>query len=588
MSGNTMAARPTAYRTYDEYFAALRNLAGEYGHLPQSSFYRAWATAAATTNPYIQNSRIKRVSTLPENFSKQTLVDALKAPLENEKSLRSVSAGLEWTAYPYRKIRATYQAINTCRYYHYPAYLTAEDAKEPTVKREGILLDKLNRRLRPDVWARQIIGEAWKEGKVFYAPRLGIDKAHNAVNHAFLQKLPSDWVKIVGFNSESKYTVMFDMMYFLSVPGSNWRQFGDLFEPYLDDFAAAFTPADYGQTGRAVYASYNTARCADGRRFSVNLDAVRENAAGHPVAYNDRGRWYYWVTLPAERAWTFEIDDTEKAVAPMGSGLFLSFSQISDVEDVALAVMQNPLVSIAFGEIETFSDRAATNSADPVKVSPAGREYYLNEWWQMLEAANAAGIAFFPAPMRNLHLETLPEATGSSEMTTKQYGYAVLKSGMSGLIPINSDPRAGAVEISAKLEEQACKPVYTQFSRMMESVYRGLGLKWEWRFEMFGGFVSDAKELETARQGMTLGILSETLKYLALRGFSVWEDMGVSNLIAESGLLNLRLPLVSSYHATQDKSGLPPAPIDKGGRPTKDIDQAMDEGGEAQEADLDQ
>ena len=132
-----------------------------------------------------------------------------------------------------------------------------------------------------------------------------------------------------------------------------------------------------------------------------------------------------------------------------------------------------------------------------------------------------------------------------------------------------------------------CKPVYTKFSRMMESIYRSLGLKWEWRFEMFGGFVSDAKEIETARQGMTLGILSETLKYLALRGLSIWEDMGVSALIAESGVLDLRLPLISSFNASSKDGKLPPNPFDKGGRPTKDVDDALDEGGEAQEADLD-
>lgn len=588
MELQTLAARPAAFESYGEYFSALRNLASQYGSLPQSGFYKAWAQAAALTNPYIQNNRVKRVSTLPGNYDKKSIVQMLKAPQSSEIELRSVAAGLEWTAYPFRKIRSTYQAINTCKYYHYPAYLTRDEAKDSSVRREGVLLDKLNRRLRPDVWARQIIGEAWKEGKVFYTPRYSVDKSHNAANYAFLQKLPSDWCKIVGINSESKYTVAFDMMYFLSVPGADWRQFGDLFEPYLSAFAETVTPAEYGQIGKIVYGSH-TVKSADGRRFCVDLEKVRENALGTPDVYNIGGRWFYWVTLPAQRVWTFEIDDTERTVAPMATGLFLSFSQISDVEDVALAVMQNPLVSIAFGEIPYYTEKNGTNAADPVKLSPTGREWYLTEWAQMLAACNAGGIAFFPAPMSNLHLETLPEATGSSEMTTKQYGYAVLKSGLSGLLPINSDPRAGAVEISAKIEEQMCKPVYTAFSRMMECIYREIGLKYDWRFEMFGGFISDSADLETARKGMTLGILSETLKYLALRGLSLWEDMGVSALIAESGIMNLRLPLVSSYHAGAKDVPYPPgADVDnQGGRPTKDVDEALAEGSEAQEADLD-
>ena len=57
-----------------------------------------------------------------------------------------------------------------------------------------------------------------------------VDKSHNEVCHAFMQQLPSDWVKIVGFNNKSKYTVAFNLFYFLQ-PGTNplqtkecWRE----------------------------------------------------------------------------------------------------------------------------------------------------------------------------------------------------------------------------------------------------------------------------------------------------------------------------------------------------------------------------
>ena len=133
----TLATRPGAYETYGEYFSALRSLASEYGNLPQGAFQRAWAQAALMTNPYIQNERVKRVSTMPGNYKKKELVEMLKSPLDNEKPLREIAAGLEWTAYPFLKIRSTYQAINTCHFYHFPAYLEREDAKNPAVKREG-------------------------------------------------------------------------------------------------------------------------------------------------------------------------------------------------------------------------------------------------------------------------------------------------------------------------------------------------------------------------------------------------------------------------------------------------------------------
>ena len=108
MELQTLAARPAAFESYGEYFSALRSLASQYGNLPQSGFYKAWAQAAALTNPYIQNNRVKRVSTLPGNYDKKSIVQMLKSPQNNEEELRSVDAGLEWTAYPFRKIRSTY------------------------------------------------------------------------------------------------------------------------------------------------------------------------------------------------------------------------------------------------------------------------------------------------------------------------------------------------------------------------------------------------------------------------------------------------------------------------------------------------
>ena len=587
--------KPTAsaaYSSFGEYFGAMRELMARYDGLPADNLYAAWSRASASVaaNPWMQNNRVKKISTYPRDMTKETIAEAARSPNENEKTLRAAAHALEWTAFPFRKIRTTYQAVNTDRYYHYPAYLTPETAKDKTVMREGVLLDKLNRMLRPDALAHQIRGQCVQEGKVFYQPRYSVDKAHNAVKYAYAQQIPSDYVKIVGFNSESKYTVMFDLTYLLTVPGADWRQFGDLLTPYLDDFAQVFVPAE--GSDRLAFSALDFVRQPSGRRLFVDLarfEALRDNAEGAPKLWNRNGRWAYWVTLPPEKIWPFEIDDTTRTVAPMTSGLFISFAQIADVESIALSVMQNPLVSICLGELETFNERQADNG-EVIKLSPTARDYFLMQWFNMLASANATGISFFGAPMRNLHMETLPSVTGSSDMTTKEYGYAILKSGMSGLIPINSDPRAGSVEIAAKLEERMCRPIYDQMERMMESIYRQIGTKHEWRFRMFGGFVSDAQDLENCRKGMQSGILSETMKYLALRGISFWDDLGISNFVAASGILNLRIPLVTSYSANQEKSGLPPRPQDPdntGGRPEKGIEDALAEGGEQQESDLD-
>lgn len=577
-----------AYQSYVDYFGALRNLAAEYGSMPIDNVFNAWARASVQTNPFVQNQRVKSVSTMPGDYGKNDIVEMLKAPDGNEKPLRQVAHGLEWTAFPYRKIRSTYQSINTYHYYHYPAYA---DSITEEMKREGRLLDKLNHAMRPDRWTRQILGQAIQEGKVAYVPRWEVDKSHNQIAYAFMQQIPSDWWKIVGFNSESKHTIMFNMMYLLQ-PGATWKQFGDLLLPYLEDFNNVLTPGAgvipaKGNGKKFVYASRNCVRGSDGRIWNVDMTKLNEQGAGEPKLYNQNGVWAYWVTLPVDKAWVFEWDDTSRTVASPLSGLFLTFDQLSALEDVQLAILQNPLVQIAFGEVETWSEKN-NNSADEYKISPTSMDYFKLLWYQMLQQANTGGIGLYFAPVKNLHMESLSEAPNATNISTSGYEYAIQKAGLSGLIPINSDPRAGAVNLSATLEENAACPIYWQMEAMMESIYRQIGTKYEWRFKIFGGFLSDDKDMENARKGMASGILPETLRYLALRGFSLWDDLSVSQLIKDIGILDLRLPLVSSYNMKQESSGLPPQPDNVGGRPEKTSeDVANGNVGESYETDQD-
>ena len=85
------------------------------------------------------------------------------------------------------------------------------------------------------------------------------------------------------------------------------------------------------------------------------------------------------------------------------------------------------------------------------------------------------------------------------------------------------------------------------------------------------------KDLENARKGMTLGILNDTLRYDAMCGISPFEDIAVSEIVKESGVLDKRIPLVTTYTAKQSESGLPPQAsgtakqtLDPGGRPAED------------------
>ena len=107
---------------------------------------------------------------------------------------------------------------------------------------------------------------------------------------------------------------------------------------------------------------------------------------------------------------------------------------------------------------------------------------------------------------------------------------------------------------------------------MMNSIFDSLNLKGVWRFRMFGDIFSYDKVMEDARKGMTLGMMIDTLRYDALTGHTLMDDLAVADFITATDIMNKRLPLVSTYSARQRDGTLPPQAIQElnpGGRPAE-------------------
>lgn len=534
-------------------------LAARYEGMPMESIMAAYSRA--TGNPWIQNQRVKQIQSMPADYGKDAVAEAVKYPGGHEQMLRQTHRALEATAYPMFKIRKVYTDLLSYNYYTAPAFASQEDVQKPEFWREMALLDKFSHALDPTPAAHKIAGQAIQNGKVFYTLRFKADKSHNAIDYAFLQQLPEDWVKIVGLNNVSGYTVAFDLFYFLQ-PGTDWRQFGDLFEPYLQAFSDVLRP----QKG-VVFASK--------QGWGVDLEKLQTDTPGSPEAYVQNGRWAYWVTLPPEKVWTFEIDDTNAVAASPLTGLYLSMLAIAQYEQVQLELVQNPLIAVMTGEIPYRNENGASQD-DQYRLSNGSRLLFETLWYQMMAQNNTSGIGLFLAPANNLKLHQLSEAPSATEISTNGYGYAVEKSGLSGLIPITDEPRAGTVNISVKLESQYCNRIYQQFERMMNWAYSSMNLRFSWRFHMFGNIYDDEKELSRMNQSMAMGILPDLYRYNALMKRSLLDDLSMSRTVKESGVLDLRMPLITSYTA-KNGGPLPPNPS---GRPSIDISDVDSEGTE--------
>lgn len=550
--------------SYPEIFRKFRELSAKYGGMSTNSLISAFNAAGGfggiggfgnmyTPNPYVQNRRIKAIETRPADYSKDDVAAFLRKPDNSERELRAVEKGLEYTSYPMLHIRTVYQNLLTYHSYVAPNLTDKEDSKRDDFWREWKLLEKLRQVINPKDKCHEFCGLALQNGKIFVTPRISVDKAHNTVNYAFLQQLPSDWVKIVGYNNVSKYTVAFNLMYFCEI-GTDWRQFGDLLEPYIGSFFDALTPTPTVRRDRRkfVYAQHT----------SLNLNRVREAAQEGVEAYAQDGRWFYWVTLPIDKVFAMEVDDTERNVLPPFAGMFVDLIQLSQMEDIQLNLLQNPLVSTVLAEIP-YWDNANSNEADQYKLSNAGRLLFESLWYQMLQTNNTSGIGFFAGPFENMRLESLNEAPNATEIVSRGVEDLGAKTGLSAIIPSTSEARAGAVQVSLMIESQMPQTVYRCFERMMNVVIDGLNLKYNWLFAMFGSLADDEKLEKSLKEQMTLGILPAVIKYNALHDSSVLNDIAWSDAIVSSELLDRRIPLISSYSAKQSESGLPP----QSGRP---------------------
>ena len=578
--------RTLQYGSYADVFRKFNALSEKYGNLSSDQLISAFSTVTGIryerNNPYIQNRRVKQIASLPQNYTKDKVGEMLTNPDNNELPLRQVEHALEVTAYPLFHLRKVYQDLLTYHSYTAPEFTTDGESKEKEFWREWKLIEKFRKNLFPKSEAHRIVGQCCQEGKVFYYPRYRVDKAHNKVEHAFMQQLPSDWTKIVGFNNKSKYTLAFNLFYFMQ-PGTDYRQFGNLFEPYVHDFFSVLPPPK--GVGRSVVFASNVA--PDLQKFREKGDLP-----GNPEVYYQNGRWFYWVTLPVDKVFTFEIDDVATNVISPFTGLFLSMIQLAQYEQVQLELIQNPLISILTGEIPYREDKTADTS-DPYKLSPTGRQYFETLWYQMLAANNTSGIGFFLAPAQDLTLHQLAEAPSAMNISGEGYSYTMAKAGMSGVIPTTGDPKAGVATISLQIECRFAQTVYRCFERMMEVLFENMGLKYDWRFRMFGDIATDKQTLESVRSEMTLGLTQSTLIYNALYDRSIFDDISVSAAIIDSGLFELRRPLQTSYSGFQPSDsneaqtvGAFKRQINPGGRPVseeitsegneKDVDNPVD------------
>ena len=537
--------------SYSAIVEKMRTLATSYANLPMESIYAAFgrATESWANMPSVQNSRVKAISPLPADYDKDSLGEFLRYPQNSELPLQQVAEGLKWSVYSFFKLQKSYADILTYRNYVLPEYITAEDVKTETFQREYRLADKLLKAVNIPEVGHLAVGQAEIQGKVFYVSRYRIDKSHNSVDTFFLQPLPTGggWAKIIGLNNVSKYTVSFNLMYFMT-PGTDYRQFGDLFAPYMEDFNDWVTKDQKRAfKGKYIYASRNNAE------FESEIKAWCQN-----------GRWYYYVSLPIDRVWTFEIDDTTPITVSPFAGLMQTFSQQADYEAAQLSLIMNPLIKIFTGEIPYYNSDTAKED-DGFRLSVEMRAVFEAFWNQMMAATNTGGTAFYTAPVNNIKSHDYAESANANSISQSFLNYGMAKSGTQGIIPVTDRPSQGVAEVSAKLEARYAQCIYTALEKMINYILGSLNLRYSFKVHIFGDIYSDDLTRSNALKQIDKGDIMGWVILCALDGISLLDKVSMGQVVKQSGLLELLQPPQLSYtqsSTSQSKS-------DTGGSPTK-------------------
>ena len=556
-----------SYNAFARHLADLQQKNG--GSVPFEAAYRSFLRAGGMgflNMPDVQNARVRTMTTRPANYSKDQIAEFVQHPDDSDRELRAVSASLAWSTKTYDLLLSTFPDMMQFHWYITSAW-QEEKLDKALRMREWKLGYKIAEEMQIGAKAHEICGLCMKYGKVFYTPRISVDKSHNKVNYAFLQQLPMDFCKIVGWNNgPGKYTVEFNLMYF-AMPGTDWRQYGNLFRPYINAWESVVETRS-----KTVYNSGKPR--IDTEKFAAN---GIQFTAGHPEWELVGTEWMYWVTLPAEEVVVFEIDDRTAIAAPPTTGLMVSMTQIPNYEAAQLEIVLNPLTSVLTGSLETSDTKGLAPDADPVRVSPTVRKMFEMLWYQMLEQNNTSGIGLFLAPANDMKLQTLSDTVSNTNITSTALSDQIVKAGLPAVIPTTNDPKVGVAQLSAAILANYSRTVYWGIERAMNWIFENLNIRTPLRFHMFGNVFDREKDLENARKGMTLGILNDTLRYDAMCGISPFEDIAVSEMVKESGVLDHRIPLVTTYTAKQEKSGLPPQAsgtakqeLDPGGRPQED------------------
>lgn len=481
---------------------------------------------AWNNNPYIQNERVKKIATPPFMKDRNSLEKSLESFANSEKELRQTSSQLSMTSYPLMKLSHLYADILSYRNYFFCRNATADECKTDDYKKERSMLRDWIDLFQPKRTFQSVVLKAQREGKVAYYMRDSKKEGKSGFNYVYLQELPSDYIKIVGWNSASKFMISFNFAYFWQ-PGTSPNQFPPIFAKYFNEL--------------------NQIIPEEGRR-RPNARISKTLPEGVELYWADN-QWFYWHILPMDECFVFSQDESNAFQVPNAMGLFLQAQDLQDYMYLQQQLLQLPLTGVITGTLPMVKNMDNTTATDGYALSTDAFAFFTN----MFNSVAPQGIQLFLDPATDHKFFKFDgDVLNNSAVVTNALQQFNSVASVGGLNSTTDKPNIMQVKTQQILEAEYVAKMYEQFSNCINVWWKNkLGLKYTWCFKIKGSVFADDNDFSKIEKGLSLGQNYLLPEYLSFFDLSVDDIASIQEEIINTKVYDKFQVLLSAYTQTK-------------------------------------
>lgn len=463
-------------------------------------------------NPFVNNQRVKSIISQGVSVDKNTIAEFMERPQDNEYNLQAASWAMYFQSMVYLTLQRIERETPRLHYYAIPENVTKDEMTKDVFKKEKRKVDSILKVLKPVVTFKDIITQMVNQGKVTYVPRISYDDKE--ANFFTFQMLPANYVKIVGFGSEERFVVMFDMSLFLSGIYDPAQ-----YAPFIQDkwhemiTRNIVVPDTISRSGRKSY------------KFNIENNYSVISELGDIPELNGE-TWFYWYRIPQNQAFTFSQDGGHPNAFPDMVALLPDIVDLTDYKQLQQALLSKGATALLTAEAAIKTE--APVGTDPSYINPEtllGITDYITQ---------RVGDTIVPVvfPVSNWKLHSIQEdVSPATSVVTSRIKDVVNSSALGGLISNTDKPSIITVKTARDLQEAKSRYYIKQFENAVNRIIKeSFNLKYDWKINFWGYCFSEPDDLKLMKEMILSGVKGLMPRFLSAYNLTVEDYATMYNM----------------------------------------------------------